>query len=151
MTYEDLLKEAENNGLIVKEKPLRAYKGRFKGNRIAIKKDLNYTDKKCTLDEELGHYHTTAGDILDQSDINNRKQERIARAWAYGRLIGIIGLVSAYKYGCKNGYEIAEYLHVTEEFIQEALEYYKQKYGLQYQIDNYLICFEPLSVLEIWE
>ncbi len=38
MTYEELLMEAETHELIVKQKLLKAYKGRIKGNRIAIKK-----------------------------------------------------------------------------------------------------------------
>jgi len=46
MVYEDLLKEADSLGLIVKEKPLNAYKGRIKGNRIAIKKDLENTAER---------------------------------------------------------------------------------------------------------
>lgn len=151
MTYEELLMEAEIHEIIAKEKPLKAYKGRIKGNRIAIKKDLNNTDKRCTLIEEMGHYHTTVGNILDQSDVRNRKQERQARAWGYRKAAEIIVLINAFKYGVKNRFELAEYLDVTEEYIEEALEYYKQKYGLQYQIDNYLICFDPLSILEIWE
>ena len=40
LTYNDLLIEADNNCLITKEKPLRANKGRIKGNRIAIKEDM---------------------------------------------------------------------------------------------------------------
>lgn len=63
MTYEELLMEAETHELIVKEKLLKAYKGRIKGNRIAIKKDLATTDKKCTLVEEIRHYKTSVVDI----------------------------------------------------------------------------------------
>lgn len=152
MTYEDLLQEAENNGIIVKEKPLKAYKGRIKGNRIAIKKDLkNDIERRCVLSEELGHYHTTIGNILDQSDVNNRKQEKRARAWGYERLVGIIDLINAYKAGVSNRFELAEYLDVTEEFIEEVIVHYKLKYGLFYKIDNYVLYFEPLSVLEVWE
>lgn len=148
MTYEELIIEAESNGLVIREKPLRAYKGRIKGSRIAIKQDLNYVDKRCTLSEELGHYHTTTGDILDQSRIKNRQQERRARAWAYDKLIGIMGLVNAYEYGCRNRYEIAEYLNVSEQFLQDALTYYYEKYGLFYEIDNYIVYFNPLGVIE---
>lgn len=148
MTYEDLLKEAEECGLVVKEKPLRAYKGRIKGNRIAIKKDLSDTEKGCVLIEELGHYYTTVGDILDQSRIENKKQERRARAWGYDRLIGITGLINAYKNGCRNRYEIAEYLNVSEQFLEDAVTYYREKYGLYYEIDNYIVYFNPLGVIE---
>ena len=50
MTYDELLIEADANNLITKEKPLRTNKGRIKGNRIAIKKDLTETEKKCVLE-----------------------------------------------------------------------------------------------------
>lgn len=151
MTYEELLIETEMHGLIVKEKPLKAYKGRIKGNRIAIKKDLNNADKKCALVEELGHYHTNIGDVLDQSDVRNRKQERQARAWGYRKLVGIIDLINAYKAGVRNRFELAEYLDVTEEYIEEVLKYYSQKYGQFYVIDNYAVYFDPLAVMEVWE
>lgn len=151
MTYEELLKEAETHGLIVKEKPLKANKGRIKGNRIAIKKDLNTTDKKCTLIEEIGHYHTTVGNILDQSDVRNRKQERQARAWGYRKAVGIIDLIKAYKHGVRNRFELAEYLDVTEEYIEEVLKYYSQKYGQFFVIDNYAVYFDPLVIIEVWE
>ena len=55
-TYEYLLTEAEDEGLIVKELPLRGYDGRIKGNRIAISKSLTQTEKYCVLAEELGHH-----------------------------------------------------------------------------------------------
>lgn len=83
--------------------------------------------------------------------MENRKQERLARAWGYKRLVGIIDLVNAYKHGVKNRFELAEFLDVTEEYIKEVLRYYSQKYGLFYQIDNYVVYFDPLSILEIWE
>lgn len=40
MEYTDLLIEADNLSLITKDKPLRAYDGRIKKNRIAIRKDM---------------------------------------------------------------------------------------------------------------
>ena len=79
MDYTDLLIEADANHLITKEKPLRANKGRIKGNRIAIQKELSETEKKCVLAEELGHHYTSSGNILDQSNVENRKQELLAR------------------------------------------------------------------------
>lgn len=150
MNYTDLLVEADNLSLITKDKPLRAHDGRIKKNKIAIRKDMSEIKKKCVLAEELGHYHTTVGNILDQSSSNNRKQEYKARLWAYNKLIGLNGILSAYKTGCKNTYEIAEYLDVTEDFLQEALSCYKQKYGIYTKLDNYVIYFEPsIGVFEM--
>ena len=150
MNYTDLLIEADNLSLITKDKPLRAHDGRIKRNRIAIRKDMPETKKKCVLAEELGHYHTTTGDIMDLSSVENRKQERKARIWGYNRLIGLSGILSAYKAGCLNTFEMAEHLEVTEDFLQEALSCYKQKYGVCARIDNYVIYFEPtIGVFEL--
>ena len=151
MNYETLLEEADSQFLVVKEKPLRAHNGRIKGNRIAIKKDIPTTQKACVLAEELGHHYTTVGNILDQSKAENRKQERRARLWAYRKMFDLIDLVSAYKHGCRNRYEIAEYLEVTESFLQEALDTYKEKYGPYTKVDRYGVYFEPLGVLELYD
>lgn len=150
MEYTDLLIEADSLSLITKDKPLRAHDGRIKEKRIAIRKGLPEIQKKCVLAEELGHYHTTVGDILDKSSVSNRKQELHAREWAYNRLIGLTGIIIAYKHGCRSKHEMADYLDVTEEFLTEALQYYKQKYGVCTNIDNYVIYFEPsLGILEL--
>ena len=150
MNYETLLEEADSQFLVVKEKPLRAHNGRIKGNRIAIKKDIPTTQKACVLAEELGHHYTTVGNILDQSYAEIRKQERRARLWAYRKMFDLIDLVSAYKHGCRNRYEIAEYLEVTESFLQEALDTYKEKYGPYTKVDRYVVYFEPLGILEMY-
>lgn len=147
MTYEELLIEADNNHLITKEKPLPVSKGRIKGNRIAIRKDMTETEKKCVLAEELGHHHTAAGNITDLSSAANRKQELRGRVSAYNRLIGLHGILSAYRHHCQNFSETAEYLGVTEEFLNDALAYYKNKYGAYTTVDNYVIFFEPAVVV----
>lgn len=150
MEYTDLLIEADNLSLITKDKPLRANDGRIKGKRIAIRKGLPEIKKKCVLAEELGHYHTTVGNILDPSSIANIKQELHARAWAYDKLIGITGIIESYKKGCRSLHEVADQLDVTVEFLSEAILHYKRKYGVCTQIDNYVIYFEPtLGVFEL--
>ena len=148
LTYEDLLND--DSGAIIKEKPLPGYKGRLYKNRIAIRKDIpTLKEKACVLAEELGHYHTTVGNILDQSVTSNRKQERTARLWAYDKMIGLSGIIKGYQMRCQNRYELAECLGVTEEFLQEALDCYKEKYGPFVRIDKYTIVFEPaLAVME---
>ncbi len=151
MGYENLLNECSNLGIKVKEVVLKSSDGRCKGNRIAINKNLStQTEKKCVLAEELGHYHTTYGDILDQTKIENIKQEIIARRWGYEKLVGIVDIINAHRNGIRNRYELAEFLDVTEEFLNDAIEYYKCKYGICYKIDTYLIYFEPLGVMEIF-
>ena len=144
MGYEELLIEAEKQNLIVKEKRLIHSDGRIKGRRIAIRQDIPTLAKKAdVLAEELGHYYTTVGNILNQENTEARKQERTARLWAYNKRIGLVGLIEAFKHGCQNRFEIAEFLDVSEDTLAEALEYYRQIYGISTQIDNYRIQFEP--------
>ncbi len=144
MEYEALLVEADNEGLTVKEMPMRYNNGRIKGNRIAIRKDIDTsTEKTCVLAEELGHHHTSVGDILDMSDSGNRKQERQARLWGYNKLIGLSGLIKAYEAGCQDRFEVAEYLEVTEEYLENCIEAYRNKYGIGTTVDNYYVMFIP--------
>lgn len=143
MKYDILLNDANTEGLSVKECPFRTYDGRIKGKNVYLRKGMTTTEKACVLAEELGHHHTSVGDIIDMNDVCNRKQERQARLWAYNKLIGLSGIVRAYKAGCQNRYEIAEYLEVTEECLQECIELYRDKYGLGTEIDGYYIMFIP--------
>lgn len=150
MNYDELLIEADEAGLVVKEAPLRSGDGRCKGCRIAIRKDIPTLRKKAdTLAEEMGHYYTTVGNILEQDTVNSCKQERGARLWGYNKRIGLRGIIKAYQHQCKNPYEAAEYLNVSEEAFAEALEYYRQIYGRGVMLDNYFVQFEPnLQVYE---
>lgn len=100
--------------------------------------------KSCVLAEELGHYYTGVGNILEQNSINNIKQERYGRIWAYNHQIGLMGILQSYLANCRTLYDMAEYLEVTEEFLIDALQYYKSKYGTFTEIDNYIIYFEPV-------
>lgn len=152
MDYEELLKDAENDGIIVKEKKFASHASALtKGNKILINNSLKTLNKKsCALAEELGHYHTTVGNILKLKSVSDHKQEIIARNWAYRKLVGLVSIISAYKNGARNIYDIADYLNVTEEFLNSAIEYYKKKYGLYTSIDNYIIYFEPFGIMEIF-
>ena len=150
MNYEALLDEAHQEGLIVKEKPLKYNNGRIKGKRIAIRQDIaTNTEKTCVLAEELGHHHTSVGNIIDMNDVRNRKQERQARLWVYNKLIGLTGIIKAFRAGCQSRHEVAELLNVTDEFLKECIDCYRDKYGVCTEIDNYIIYFIPhLAVME---
>ena len=152
--YEILLDMAEQNGITVTEAfdlSNTRFKGLYCDKVIAIDHSIETNIEKNTiLAEELGHYYTTHGNILDMHDTSNCKQEYHARLWAYNKLIGLQGIISAYKHGCTSLYEMADYLEVTEEFLHQALTTYRHRYGCFAQIDNYVVYFEPvLGVLEI--
>ncbi len=149
--YDKLLTEAEKNNLLIVEKQFKSSaKGLCVNNVIGINREVETTtEKTCILAEEIGHYHTTAGNILDQSKVNNRKQEKRARRWAHEKLLPLESFVMAYLSGASGRHELADYLEVTEEFLLEAIEQYKEKYGLLAHWGNYIIYFEPLGVMKI--
>lgn len=144
--YEKLLDEAFANKVDVDEN--YKFKGHLHGlyidGNIALSDELeNTAQKSCVLAEELGHHYTSSGHILDVSNAQNAKQERQARIWAYNSQIGLEGLISAFEEGCRTQYEIAEFLDVTEAFLKEAIEYYRDKYGTFVTYDNYDILLIP--------
>lgn len=148
---EQLENEAYENNIDIIDYPFRSQriKGLYCDGTVALNQTLeNTTERKCILAEELGHHYTASGNILGNDTISI-KQESKGRIFAYNKLVGLSGLISAYKVGCKSLYETAEYLEVTESFLLEALDTYKQKYGICTTVDNYIIYFEPyLGVLE---
>lgn len=125
-------------------------KGMYCNGVIAISKNLkDSTEQACVLAEEIGHHLTASGNILDQHQVENRKQELKGRAWAYDRLIGLDGIVRAHDAGCQSRYEAAEYLCVSEGTLQDAIDYYHEKYGLYVKVGRHTIYFEPLGVMEM--
>ena len=151
--YEKLLREAEQQGVDIYEKPMPStFKGLYKDSVIWINKDIpTRTEKACVLAEEIGHHYTTVGNILDQRKLNNHKQEKLARQWAYEKLVPLSKIVQAHHVCVKNRYELAEFCGVTEQFLDDALKRYQEKYGLFAEVDGYTICFEPLGVIGMFE
>lgn len=150
MTYEGLLLEAEKDGLEVYEYKFNTtrLKGLCVDNTITLNSSIETdAERLCILAEEIGHYYTTVGDILNQNNVADRKQERLARSWAYEKLVPLSKLIKAYKAKVHSKYELAEFLGTTEIFIDEVLEYYKGKYGLCIEYGEYVIYFDPLNVL----
>ena len=145
MTYDELQAKYEDELCIIETdlSNVNGLKGLYVDGCVAIEKNMTLKEKGCVLAEEVGHHLTSVGDILMQDNTNNRRQERKARIVGYNIQIGLYGLINAYKAGCKNSYEVAEYLDVTEAFLQDAIKYYKEKYGLLTKVDGYIIYFEP--------
>ena len=146
--YEKLLIEYGEEVEVIEAPLSDNLKGLYADGVVVVNDKLSTTEKACVIAEELGHHYTTAGDILDQSEVINRKLEKTARNWGYEKLVGITDLVNAYKSGVRNRHELAELLGVTEEFLEEALECFKQKYGEFIVLDDYILYFEPLGVFE---
>lgn len=122
-TYERLQEEACEDGIEIVDYTFESdrIKGLYCDGVVAIKKDMDSTQKACTLAEEMGHHHTSVGNIIDMESAQNRKQERQARLWAYNKQIGLQGLIRAYEAGCQNRYEVAEYWKSPMNFWQNVL------------------------------
>ena len=147
--YEKLLELADSEGLKVVERDLWAYDGLIRNKVILIRSTIpTQTRKAEILCEEIAHYFTTVGNILDQSIVENRKQERKARGVCYDKMISLKGLVAACNRNCQSLYEASEFLNVTPEFLSEALEYYKSKYSPFVVVDNQVLHFEPCLWVE---
>lgn len=130
-----------------------ALKGDFEGfydnGVILIDKNLPETRKAEVLYEELAHHKLTYGNILDQSQFNNRKFENYARRHGYESALPLRIIVEAHHYGVSNLYELAQYVQLSEEHVLEILKYYKQKHGIGTHYGDYSITFEPLRVYKL--
>ena len=87
-------------------------------------------DRTCVLAEEIGHIQT--GTLLtcetylrpENARCLKRKNERRAKQWSIRRLLPHIRIQKALDSGCRNDYELAEELQVSESFLQTAVNYY---------------------------
>ncbi len=82
--------------------------------------------EKVCLAHELGHCATMSFyNIYSPLDVRG-KHERRAQAWAIKKLIPKYKLSKAFKSGYDNIYSLAEYFGVTADFMQQAVDYYKE-------------------------
>lgn len=119
--YEELIGEYEH--LIIEERPM-VNDGLYADGCVWINQDMPTNRKACVLAEEVGHYETSSGNILDQTDTGNRKQELTARKWAYNKVVPEEKISEAISAGYTEVWEIADHLDVDEQFLREALKYY---------------------------
>ncbi|HEC2144618.1 TPA: ImmA/IrrE family metallo-endopeptidase [Staphylococcus delphini] len=144
--YEQLL--IENPHLTIKDNvnlPY-GYRGFYSDKVILIDEELSDYKKHEVLAEELAHHKITYGDILDQSNMLNRKFELKARRLANESVISLQGLINAFNYGVQNIHDLALYFEVTKDFVLDTIQHYKQKYGLRTRYGKYIIEFEPLII-----
>lgn len=143
--YEKLIVKVENEGAKVIEIDFGTPKkcGKCVNNLIFINNVLNETEKYEVLLEEFGHYKTTYGDISDQSKIENKKQELIARRYGYKYLIEPNDIIEAIRNGANNIYDMADYLDITVKSLHDIIQDYKKKYGIGVLVGNYYLQLEP--------
>lgn len=153
MTYNKLLKKANRLGIDVRECKLpKTIKGlfcRFNDQPIIGLNCENYNEKICVLAEELGHFYTSSGDLLANDSVDHvivHKQEKLARRWAYAEVLTFNRLLAAKKAGCRNLYEVSQFLDVTQGFLIDALKDYQNRYGTYVIHKGYKIHFDPFNI-----
>lgn len=145
MTYENLLIQAEKEGVKVNEIDCKTNKkyGRCIGDNIFINSNMTYIEKKEILAEELAHHRKTHGNILNQSNISNIKQEIVARRESYNILLTPMDIIQSMK-KTSNIYEMADYLSITVETLYNILDDYKKRYGIGVKAGDYYLILEPV-------
>lgn len=156
--YEEMIAEFSND-IIVDDTAILPYdiKGFYANNGkrslVLLNRNLETVNEKvCVLAEEIGHHFTSVGDITNQSDIKNRKQELRARKWAVEKIASLEDFIKAFEAGCRTKEELAEYLNVTDGFLSWSINHYQKKYGLMTTVDKqYIVYFEPLGIIKLFE
>lgn len=127
-------------------------KGLYFDNFVVLDRNIDtVAEKQCILAEEVGHHETSTMPILDQRTLHNEREEQKARRWAVNHLVSPIDLIKAYEHGISSKSELAEFLGVTEEFVEITIKQFLQIYGPEYAIDEYVIFFDPLWVYKALE
>ncbi|HAA4891990.1 TPA_asm: hypothetical protein GEV19_03015 [Listeria monocytogenes] len=120
----------------------------IEGRNVHINKNQSIKKLKTVLIEEVMHWKYTVGDITDQEIMENIKQEKFARRKSYEYLVPFDTLLHCYDKGLKNYYEVADHLDIEEEILIEAIDNYREKYGLMFNAGDYIINFG--SSIEIY-
>ncbi|MBY0756948.1 ImmA/IrrE family metallo-endopeptidase [Clostridium sardiniense] len=144
--YEELLDETYSYGIKVIETNLGGDCGYCYDETIYINEYSTETTKFCILSEELGHYFTTTGDItyLNSSNIY---QENRARYWSYSKIISPESIITCILNGAISIQDLTSELSVSEDFLLEAIDFYKRKYGVYYVGKTHLLTFSPLNII----
>jgi len=120
--YEELMAEYDDE-LIIEERPIKNA-GLYADGVTWIREDMTTSQKYCVLAEEIGHHKTSVGNILDQTDTDNVRQELKARKWAYEKILPAAAILTAFENGLHCIWDIAEYLDVDELFLRDAMRHY---------------------------
>lgn len=114
---------------------------------IYINHNLTEREKYEVLQEEFAHYDYTVGDIASGDSEADKKQEALARSKAMERTVTLKGLIHCYFNNVWSLEEVADYFGVTEKYVQEAIQNYRNKYGLVFRYNGYY--FDLRSAINI--
>lgn len=149
--YEQWLQKADDIGLSVAENvPFESQaKGLICRDCIGLNQNIETTaEKACVLAEEVIHSQINVGNIRNQKLSKNAWQEHKARRILHRNMADIQTIAYLLKNGYKDLSEIADKLEITEELLSEAINGYKEEYGVFIQLEDDLLFFEPTLYLK---
>lgn len=125
IAYAQYVTIIEKVGLKKKTGLYGAYRTRKGKPYLFLEPDQPETDKEVILREEFMHFLTSVGVIVNQKQLDHRKQELLARRLAYKSAISMDDLIRCYDLGLQTTYEVASELELPEDFVKNAIEYFK--------------------------
>lgn len=131
----DLYKIIEKENILYEETDLSKLKSKGLYMKLEGYKPMIFIDKRIInnantyisiLSEELGHYFTTHGDLVEESQSNNDslikiKKENLAHEWASNFLINNDEFVQALLDCINTKYDMCEYFNVNYEILDTKI------------------------------
>lgn len=127
------------------------YKGIIDDDTVYLNPRQTKTQLASTVAEEIGHYLTSAGNILDQDSPETKKQERKARDVGATLVVTPENILRCYE----NGYETiegcADFLGITKETFMNAINYYRRKDGAIMTKNKDVIVFNIDNTIKVYK
>ena len=118
---------------------------------VYLNPDQTPEELTCTVAEEIGHYLTSVGDIVDQDSLEKCKQERRARDVGALMLVTPYDIIDCFDSGCQTIWECAEHLSVTEKTFRTAVKWYARKYDGVITEDKHTIWFRKDGTMSVYK
>lgn len=94
---------------------------------IALRPGLSDAEEKTCLAHELGHHVRGVLYHRETPAFTRGWCEHRANQWAVHKLIPLRSLVAAFRRGCVEAWQLAEYFGVTEDFVRITVDIYRQE------------------------
>lgn len=129
----------------------KVQKGLIIKDVVYLNPDQTSEELTCTVAEEIGHYLTSVGDIVEQNSNEKCKQEQRARDVGALMLITPFNIIDCFDNGCRTIWECADHLSVTEETFRTAVKWYARKYDGVITEDKHTIWFHKNGTMSVYK
>ena len=114
---------------------------------IAINRSLKTDgERNVTKSHEYQHHEYGYDNLIASPKWFRDKQEAIVDRATVKQLIPPNKIIKAFRAGCCNLFEFAEYLEISEKFFVHGLELYEHIHGPRFEYEGYIIVWRPLNI-----